>query len=100
MTSRQPCIPMSLRALIAALLLVPGLAAAVELGRLTVLSGVGEPLRAEIDILAVRPGEAGSLGARIPPAEGVWRAHIEPSPALIEIRGRRAGRSKGRQRRH
>src|SRR5262245_8892056 len=96
MTGRQPCIPMSLRALIAALLLVPGLAAAVELGRLTVLSGVGEPLRAEIDVLAVRPGEAGSLGARIPPAEVFWRANIEPSPALNQIRVRVERRAKDR----
>jgi len=79
---------MSLRALIAGLLLVPAFAGAAELGRLTVLSAVGEPLRAEIEIRGVRPGEVASLGARIPPAEVFWRANIEPSPALDQIRVR------------
>ena len=59
-------------------------------------SGVGEPLRAEIEILAVRPGEAASLGARIPPAEVFWRANIEPSPALGQIRVRVERRPKDR----
>jgi pilus assembly protein FimV len=77
---------MSLRAALAVALLVPGLAAAAELGRLTVLSGVGEPLRAEIEIVAVQPGEAASLAARIPPPEVFWRANLEPSPVLAALR--------------
>jgi len=77
---------MSLRLALATGLLVPGLAAAAELGRLTLHSGVGEPLRAEIEILAVRPGEAAGLGARIPPPDVFWRANLEPAPVLDRLR--------------
>jgi pilus assembly protein FimV len=77
---------MSLRPALSAALLVPCIAAAAELGRLTVLSGVGEPLRAEIEIVAVRPGEAAALDARIPPPEVFWRANLEPAPVLGEFR--------------
>jgi pilus assembly protein FimV len=77
---------MSLRLIAAACVLVPGLAMAAELGRLVLQSGVGEPLRAEIDVLAVRPGEAATLAARIPPPEVFWRANLEPSPVLDRLR--------------
>ena len=77
---------MSFRLLAAACVLVPGLGLAAELGRLTLQSGVGEPLRAEIEVLAVRPGEAGTLSARIPPADVFWRANLEPSPVLDRLR--------------
>ncbi len=77
---------MSLRPVLSAALLVPCLAAAAELGRLTVLSGVGEPLRAEIEIVALRPGEAAALGARIPAAEVFWRANLEPAPVIDRLR--------------
>jgi len=66
--------------------LAPGPAAAAELGRLTLQSGVGEPLRAEIEIRALAPGEAATLAARIPPPEVFWRANLEPSPALDRVR--------------
>jgi pilus assembly protein FimV len=87
---------MSLRPVVSAALLVPCLAAAAELGRLTVLSGVGEPLRAEIEIVAVRPGEAAALGARIPPPEVFWRANLEPAPVLDELRVGVERRAQGR----
>jgi pilus assembly protein FimV len=77
---------MSLRLALATGLLVPGLVAAAELGRLTLQSGVGEPLRAEIEILALRPGEAASLAARIPPPDVFWRANLEPAPVLDRLR--------------
>jgi pilus assembly protein FimV len=77
---------MSFRLIAAACVLVPGLATAAELGRLVLQSGVGEPLRAEIDVLAVRPGEAPTLAARIPPPEVFWRANLEPSPVLDRLR--------------
>ena len=77
---------MSFRLIAAACVLVPGLATAAELGRLVLQSGVGEPLRAEIDVLSVRPGEAATLAARIPPPEVFWRANLEPSPVLDRLR--------------
>jgi pilus assembly protein FimV len=76
----------SLRLATATCLLVPGFVAAAELGRLTLQSGMGEPLRAEIEIVAVRPGEAPTLAARIPPPEVFWRANLEPSAVLGRLR--------------
>jgi len=80
----------------ALLMFAPAIAFAADLGRLTVLSGVGEPLRAEIEILSVQPSEAGSLAARIPPPDVFWRANLEPSPLLDQLRARIERRPKGR----
>jgi pilus assembly protein FimV len=77
---------MALRPLVAIGLLVPALAAGAELGRLTLQSAAGEPLRAEIEVLAVRPGEAATLAARIPPPEVFWRANLEPARVLDRLR--------------
>ena len=77
---------MALARALALVLFAPVVASAADLGRLTVRSGVGEPLHAEIEILSVRPGEAGSLRARIPPPEVFWRANLEPSPVLDALR--------------
>jgi pilus assembly protein FimV len=88
-------IAFSFRAL-ALLMFGPAIAFAADLGRLTVLSGVGERLRAEIEILSVQPSEAGSLAARIPPPDVFWRANLEPSPLLDQLRTRVERRPKGR----
>jgi pilus assembly protein FimV len=69
-------------------MLAPVFAFAADLGRLTVLSGVGEPLRAEIEILSVQASEATSLAARIPPADVFWRANLEPPPFIDHLRAR------------
>ena len=70
-------------------------ATAAELGRLTVLSGAGEPLRAEIEIVGAQPGELGSLAARVASADEFWRAGIEPPPLARSIRVAVARRPKG-----
>lgn len=85
----------SLRAL-ALLMFGPAIAFAADLGRLTVLSGIGERLRAEIEILSVQPSEAGALTARIPPPDVFWRANLEPSPIVDQLRARVERRPKGR----
>jgi pilus assembly protein FimV len=85
----------SFRAL-ALLAFAPACALAADLGRLTVLSGVGEPLRAEIEILSVQPREGASLAARIPPLDVFWRANLEPPPLLDRLRARVERRPKGR----
>jgi pilus assembly protein FimV len=74
----------------------PAVAVAADLGRLTVLSGIGERLRAEIEILSVQPSEAGALAARIPPPDVFWRANLEPSPIVDQLRARVERRPKGR----
>jgi FimV-like protein len=70
-------------------------ATAAELGRLTVLSGAGEPLRAEIEIVGAQPAEFGSLAARVASADEFWRAGIEPPPLARSIRVAVARRPKG-----
>jgi len=81
---------------LAALLLSPALALAAQLGRITIDSGVGEPLRAEIAIVSVSAAEAESLEARIPSTDAYWRANIEPTPALRSIRATIERRPAGR----
>ena len=44
-------------------------AQAAGLGRLTVLSPLGSPLNAEIEIVSLQPGEEDGLSARLAPAE-------------------------------
>ncbi len=53
---------------VALLLLTPWLVQAAGLGRLSVQSGLGQPLSAEIDLVAVRGDEASSLNCatRVP----------------------------------
>src|SRR5450830_1469177 len=56
-------------------------AEAAGLGKLTVLSGLGEPLNAEIELLATGPDELSSLSATIAPEEAYKVQGIE-RPAL------------------
>ena len=59
---------------------------AAGLGRLTVHSPLGQPLNAEIEIVALRPGEEDTLSARIAPLEAFEAAGIEPSAVLNTVR--------------
>lgn len=97
MTRRRGGARIARLAAIAVLLaLVASAATAAELGRLTVLSGVGEALRAEIDILDVRANEARALAARLGTADEFWRAGIEPPAVLGTLRAAVARGSRGR----
>ncbi|MGP1675627.1 MAG: FimV/HubP family polar landmark protein [Burkholderiales bacterium] len=69
-----------------ALLLLPSLAAAAGLGKLTVFSALGQPLKAEIELLAVQKGEADNLSVRLPPADVFRKANIEYSGALLSVK--------------
>ncbi|MEX1073981.1 MAG: hypothetical protein WEC13_02465, partial [Burkholderiales bacterium] len=53
-----------LRLVLAAVLSLPLLALAAGLGRLSVQSFLGQPLRAQIEVVSVLPGEESSLEAR------------------------------------
>lgn len=64
-----------------AVLLSPAVSAA-ELGKITVLSAAGQPLRAEVELSAVKPGEAASLLAKLAPPEAYRQANVEFNPAL------------------
>jgi pilus assembly protein FimV len=85
-----------IRVVIAALLFAPLMAYAAGLGRLQVLSALGQPLRAEIEIVSMQPGEDDSLQARLATPEAFRQAGIEMSPSLVGMRlsvDKNAGRS-------
>ena len=68
-----------------ALLALPLGASAAGLGKVTVLSALGQPLRAEVDITASRE-ELASLSARVPSPNAFKQAGIEYSQALAGVR--------------
>lgn len=59
---------------------------AAGLGKLTVLSALGQPLRAEIELTAVSKDEAGAFSAKMASAEAFRQAGIEYSPVLSLLR--------------
>ncbi len=63
----------------------PWLAEAAGLGKLTVLSGLGQPLRAEIEINATRTELAG-MSARLAPQKAFREAGIDYATALYDLR--------------
>ncbi|MBE0623424.1 MAG: FimV family protein [Burkholderiales bacterium] len=83
-------------ALVLAFLLLPSLAAAAGLGKLTVFSGLGQPLKAEIELLSLKQGEADSLNVRLPSAEAFRKANIDYSGALLSIKFSIEQRGEGR----
>ncbi|CAN7181394.1 LysM peptidoglycan-binding domain-containing protein [Pseudoduganella sp. LjRoot289] len=68
-----------------AVLLAPT-ANAAGLGKLTVLSSLGQPLRAEIELTAVTADEAANLAAKLAPADAFRLANIDFNPALLSLR--------------
>ncbi len=68
------------------LLLMPCVAHAAGLGKLTILSALGQPLLAEIDLVSVQKDELSTLTARIAAPEAFRQANIQYSPALIGVR--------------
>ena len=69
-----------------ALLLGASVAHAAGLGKLTVTSGLGQILNAEIDLVSLQPGELDSLQARVASPEQFRDARIEYAPALRLLR--------------
>ncbi|WP_229499224.1 FimV/HubP family polar landmark protein [Pseudoduganella ginsengisoli] len=59
---------------------------AAGLGKLTVLSSLGQPLRAEIELTAVGAEESSDLTAKLAPAEAFRLANIDFNPALLSLR--------------
>ncbi|WP_295999896.1 FimV/HubP family polar landmark protein [Rugamonas sp.] len=58
---------------------------AAGLGKLTVLSSLGQPLRAEIELTAVSADEAGALVAKLAPADAFRVANIDFNPTLLSL---------------
>lgn len=85
-----------LRLAAAAVLSLPLFAHAAGLGGMSVQSFLGQPLRAEIEIVAVQPGEEASLEARLASGNAFAQAGIEFNPALSTIQFALDKRSDGR----
>ena len=68
------------------IVLLPSFALAAGLGRMTVQSGLGQPLRAEIEVVALQPGEADTLAAALASVASFRQANIEYTSALQTIR--------------
>ena len=70
---------------------------ALSLGRLSVLSALGEPLRAEIDVAQITPEEASSLKTAVGTPEAFKAAGLEYTPVLagldVSLQRRADGRS-------
>jgi pilus assembly protein FimV len=82
---RNPTITKRLLAL-AGLLILPLGATAAGLGKLTVLSGLGQPLRAEIEVVSLQRGEAESLAAKIASADAFREAGVEYGTVVPRVR--------------
>jgi len=75
-----------LTAAVASALVLTSAAHAAGLGKLTVLSALGQPLRAEIELTAVSGDEASGLSAKLASPEAFKAANIDFNPALLSLR--------------
>ncbi|NYE58895.1 pilus assembly protein FimV [Duganella sp. 1224] len=76
----------TLTSAVASAVLVAATANAAGLGKLTVLSALGQPLRAEIELTAVSADEASALVAKLAPTDAFRQANIDFNPALSSLR--------------
>ena len=66
--------------------LLPCVAGAAGLGRITVLTAIGQPLIAEIELVAVSPQELSSLSARLALPDAYRQANLQYNVALTGAR--------------
>jgi pilus assembly protein FimV len=88
-TQRPPILSFALKTLtvaVASAVLMSGAANAAGLGKLTVLSALGQPLRAEIELTAVSGDEASGLVAKLASTDAFKVANIDFNPALLSLR--------------
>ena len=71
-------------------------ASALSLGRITVQSALGEPLRAEIDVPDINAEEAASLQARAASPEAFQAAGLDYNPAMANLKVTLQRRANGR----
>jgi len=67
-------------------LLSPALASAAGLGKLALQSALGQPLKAEIEVVSLRRGETESLSARIASPEAFRQAGVDYGQAITTMR--------------
>lgn len=68
-----------------ALLVMPFAANAAGLGKLTVTSALGQPLRGEIELVAVQKDDIGSVSVRVAPMDAFREAKIERPSTLSSM---------------
>lgn len=73
-------------AMLSGAVLAPLSVNAAGLGKLTVLSSLGQPLRAEIELTSVSPEEASELVAKLASPDAFRAANIDFNPALMSLR--------------
>lgn len=83
--------------LAAAIAVLPLASHAAGLGKITVLSAMGQPLKAELEVTATRD-EAPSLVAKVAAIDAFRQAGIEYSPALATLRFSRDIKERGGRR--
>ena len=81
----------------AAIAVLPLASHAAGLGKITVLSALGQPLKAELEVTATRD-EAASLVAKVAATDAFRQAGIEYSPALATLRFSRDIKERGGRR--
>ena len=69
---------------------------ALSLGRINVQSSLGEPLKAEIEILDINADEAATLNARVAPPEAFKAAGLDFNPAMSSLQATLQRRPNGR----
>ncbi|WP_026075889.1 FimV/HubP family polar landmark protein [Noviherbaspirillum massiliense] len=86
--TRSKSVSFSLKTLSAAVVsaLLFSNAYAAGLGKLTVLSSLGQPLNAEIELSSVSKDEAGALVAKLASPEAFHQASIDLNPTLLSLR--------------
>ncbi|MFH1870336.1 MAG: FimV/HubP family polar landmark protein [Pseudomonadota bacterium] len=89
--------PFKATVLAAAIAVLPLVTHAAGLGKITVLSALGQPLKAELEVSASRD-EASSLVARLAAVEAFRQAGIDYSPALATLRFSRDIKERGGRR--
>ena len=78
--------PLIQQCVIAGLLALPVSGWPAGLGRLTLQSGLGQPLSAEIELTSIQPGELDSLSARLADQRTYAQNKIEFAGALARVR--------------
>lgn len=73
------------RALLAGLLLAPGVAAAIGVGPIQVQSGLGQRLKAQVELLSVAPDELQNLSVRLAPPQAFAQAGLDRTGALSDL---------------
>jgi pilus assembly protein FimV len=74
------------RFLMMAALLLPAAAGAAGLGQINVMSSLGQPLHAEIDVLSVPREDASTILVRLSPPDAYKQANVEYGGALHGVR--------------